>query len=136
MPRKRRVPEDQVRPTPETLAKLQSDPWQRFLVGKDSAIERAGDEIASIYNMVVKDLLARRQPFGPRVPGRNEDDGFLAWAHAVSYMPWVAEIGPRAMDEVFTLLIDRIKYDSAERSILWALERYAKRMQTRGEFER
>ena len=135
MARKRRAPEDQIRPTPETLAKLQPDPWQLFLVGKDSAIERAGDEIASIYNMVVKDLLARRQPFGPRVPGKNEDDSFLAWAHAASYLPWVAEIGPHSANAIISLVVDRNGLEMDERSVLWALERYAKRMQTRGEFE-
>ena len=126
-----------VGPTPETLAKLQADPFNVLVIlgMLDTAQRDAGLEIRAIWYAITGRLMAK---CGERSPTRGGDgmSEKLAQAHALVYLPWARYWG-RLIEEVIDLVVDaRIPDQAATRADLGnlgeMLEDYARRRRRMG----
>lgn len=123
--------------TPETLAKLQDDPFAVLVtLGMlDTAQRDAGLEIRAIWYAITGNLLPK---CGERSQTRSGDgmSDRLAWAHALVYLPWARYWG-RLIEEVIDLVVDaQLPEQAATRADLGnlfeMLEDYARRRRGMG----
>lgn len=124
--------DDENAPTPQTRAKLTTDPLQSILAGADVSLEHAADEIYSVYTAICRSVMSRTQAFGSRIPGRGELTDEIARAHAQTYLPWVAATGSNLVDLVLSVVVDRNEPPFGRDAICRALQDYAQRMRARG----
>lgn len=127
---------DRVGPTPETVAKLQPDPFNEMVKAKvlDDAQRAAGLEIRAVYLAIIGPMLARG---GNLLSTRAGGDisPMLAAAHAQRYIPWCDKWG-RRVSAVFDLINPEIVRDGQfavfpkmlERPAAIMLRDYARRM--------
>lgn len=138
--------DDDVGPTPETLAKLRQDPllalFERYdarVGSEEGTLERAADEIRAVYLAVCGMLMAGiggGHRYGQGPGGRREIPPFLAWVHAQTYLPWANSLKRTTLEAVIDLVIDRtVVHPDRAIAAAGALADYAQRMRRRGAFE-
>ena len=136
--------EERVDPTPETLAKLESDPLEAMVRVKlvNSAAVDAAVEIKEIYMAVCRQAWCKRGALGKEFgspSGRTvyEMPGDLAYFHAKTYLPWVRDQGHLVVDATLTLVVDRQNIESQfVPSVARALADYARRVTRRPPFKK
>ena len=133
-PRRPREPRERPE-TPQTRAKLQDDPLQLLLAGRDVSLEHAADEIREVYTAVCRSLFSKGQAFGPRIPGKGELTDEIAWKHATTYIPWTLTRARSTVSACLDMIVDRHGQPARKQWILDALADYAKRMRERGRME-
>lgn len=130
--------ENRFAPTPETLAKLGTDPLKAMLTDDliDTAGEKAAAEIREIFEAVCAAVMRRPARYGqdfgmPRgVPVELPDA--VAANHAGTYLPWVKATGPVVVNATLTLIMERENVGCAMKlKIAEALTDYARRMARR-----
>lgn len=129
--RGREARNDENAPTAQTRAKLTADPLQAILAGQDVSLEHAADEIYRVYTAVCRAVMGKTQAFGNRIPGLGELTDEIAWAHAQTYLPWVATTKPNLVDLVLSVVVDRQDPPFGKDAIRRALGDYARRMRER-----
>ncbi|MGE0424947.1 MAG: hypothetical protein AB7O88_22000 [Reyranellaceae bacterium] len=130
-------------PTPETKRQLQEHPdaWRVLLDWRDAKghalidplAEQAAAEIRAVFSAICRNLLRTARLAAGRSGGGMPDiPDHLARAHAVRYLPWVADTGPRVTDAILSLVHDgHWTATASPDEIADALMAYARRMRGR-----
>ena len=116
---------DRSSPTPETVAKLQSDPLEALKLEPD--LEKSADEIKRVCHVVYGKTLMHLSSLERFEKGVTIMPDWIAEAHSERFLPWARSISASGVEATVDICLHRRESPGNGNLVIRALSDYAKR---------